>query len=54
MATTFDALQQLATAGFFPHSVRKRAVILITDGESRPSTLSRSRARSPITASSSR
>jgi hypothetical protein len=36
VATTFDALQQLATAGFFPDSVRKRAVVLITDGESRP------------------
>ena len=36
VATTFDALQQVATSGFFPDSVRKRAVILITDGESRP------------------
>jgi hypothetical protein len=36
VATTFDALQQVATAGFFPDSVRKRAVIVITDGESRP------------------
>jgi hypothetical protein len=36
VATTFEALQQVATAGFFPDSVRKRAVIVITDGESRP------------------
>jgi hypothetical protein len=35
VATTFDALQQVATAGFFPDSVRKRALIVITDGESR-------------------
>lgn len=36
VATTFDALRQLATQGFFPQSVRKRAVIVVTDGESRP------------------
>ena len=35
-ATTFDALTQLATEGFFPAGVRKRAVIVVTDGESRP------------------
>jgi hypothetical protein len=36
VATTFDALQQIATEGFFPQDVRKRAVIVVTDGESRP------------------
>ena len=36
VATTFDALRALATQGFFPQSVRKRAVIVVTDGESRP------------------
>jgi hypothetical protein len=36
VATTFDALQQVATEGFFAPSVRKRAVIVVTDGESRP------------------
>jgi hypothetical protein len=36
VATTFDALRQVATQDFFPESVRKRAVIVITDGESRP------------------
>jgi len=34
-ATTFDALTALATQGFFRPSVHKRAVVLITDGESR-------------------
>ena len=34
MATNFDALSELATQGFFAKSVRKRAVIVITDGES--------------------
>jgi VWA domain-containing protein len=36
VATTFDALRAFGTQGFFPQSVRKRAVILVTDGESRP------------------
>jgi hypothetical protein len=36
VATTFDALRQIATQGFFPQNVRKRAVIVVTDGESRP------------------
>jgi hypothetical protein len=36
VATTFDALQQVATQGFFTPSARKRAVIVVTDGESRP------------------
>jgi uncharacterized protein (DUF58 family) len=36
VATTFDALQQVATEGFFAPSVRKRAMIVVTDGESRP------------------
>jgi uncharacterized protein (DUF58 family) len=36
VATTLDALRQIATQGFFPQSVRKRAIVLITDGESRP------------------
>ena len=35
VATTFDALTQLATEGFFAQSQHKRAVVLITDGESR-------------------
>jgi hypothetical protein len=35
VATTFDALNALATQGFFRPSVKKRAVVLITDGESR-------------------
>jgi hypothetical protein len=36
VATTFDALRQVATQGFFPQSVHKRAILLVTDGESRP------------------
>jgi hypothetical protein len=36
VATTFDALQQIATEGLFAPGVRKRAVIVVTDGESRP------------------
>ncbi|MCW2965886.1 MAG: hypothetical protein JWO17_3138 [Actinomycetia bacterium] len=36
VATTFDALQQVATEGFFAPGARKRAVIVVTDGESRP------------------
>jgi hypothetical protein len=36
VATTFDALRQVATQGFFPQSVRKRAILVVTDGESRP------------------
>jgi hypothetical protein len=36
VATTFDALQQVATEGFFTPAARKRAVIVVTDGESRP------------------
>ena len=36
VATTFGALTSLATQGFFPDSVHKRAVVLLTDGESRP------------------
>jgi von Willebrand factor type A domain len=35
VATTFDGLTALATEGFFRPSVHKRAVVLITDGESR-------------------
>ncbi len=35
VATTFDALTELATQGFFPRTVKKRAVIVVTDGESR-------------------
>jgi hypothetical protein len=35
VATTFDALSQLATEGFFTPSTRRRAVVVITDGESR-------------------
>jgi hypothetical protein len=35
VATTFDALTALATQGFFRPSVHKRAVVLVTDGESR-------------------
>ena len=34
VATTFDALGALGTQGFFPDSVHKRAVVVITDGES--------------------
>ncbi len=36
VATNFGALGQIASQGFFPRSVRKRAVILVTDGESGP------------------
>jgi hypothetical protein len=36
VATTFDALQQVATQGFFAPGVRKRAVIVVTDAESKP------------------
>jgi hypothetical protein len=36
VATTLDALRQIATEGFFPQRVRKRAVVVVTDGESRP------------------
>ncbi len=36
VATTFDALSSLGTQGFFPDSVRKRVVLLLTDGESAP------------------
>lgn len=36
VATTFDALSSVATQGFFLGGVHKRAVLLITDGESRP------------------
>jgi len=35
VATTFDALSALGTQGFFPDGVHKRAVVVITDGESR-------------------
>ena len=35
VATTFDALTELSTEGFFPANVHKRAVVLVTDGESR-------------------
>ena len=35
VATTFDALTELATEGFFTSKATRRAVILITDGESR-------------------
>lgn len=35
VATTFDALTALGTQGFFRPSVHRRAVVLITDGESR-------------------
>jgi hypothetical protein len=36
VATTFGALGSIGTQGFFPDTVRRRAVILVTDGESRP------------------
>ncbi|HZT15512.1 MAG TPA: VWA domain-containing protein [Gaiellaceae bacterium] len=36
VATTFDALGSLGTGGFFAADVRRRAVVLVTDGESRP------------------
>jgi len=36
VATTFDALTQTATEGFFAPSAQRRAVVLVTDGESRP------------------
>jgi hypothetical protein len=36
VATNFGALEQVASQGFFPRSVHKRAVILVTDGESAP------------------
>jgi len=36
VATNFAALVALGTQGFFPPSVHRRAVILITDGESAP------------------
>lgn len=35
-ATTFDALSALGTQGFFPDTIRKRVVIVVTDGESAP------------------
>jgi hypothetical protein len=35
VATDFDALTSLATQGFFTSKAKRRAVILITDGESR-------------------
>jgi hypothetical protein len=34
VATTFDALGALGSQGFFPATARKRAVVVITDGES--------------------
>jgi hypothetical protein len=34
VATTFDVLSQLATAGYFPRDSRRRLAILLTDGES--------------------
>jgi hypothetical protein len=36
VATTFAALSNLATQGFFADSIHKRAVLLLTDGESGP------------------
>lgn len=36
VATTFDALSEVATQGFFAPSVRRRALVVVTDGESRP------------------
>jgi VWA domain-containing protein len=36
VATTFDALSQTGTEGFFAPSAQRRAVVLVTDGESRP------------------
>jgi hypothetical protein len=36
VATTFDALAALAGNGFFRRSETRRAVLLVTDGESRP------------------
>jgi hypothetical protein len=36
VATTFDGLTQPATEGFFAPSARRRALVVITDGESRP------------------
>jgi hypothetical protein len=35
IATTYDALTELATEGFFSPEARHRAVVVITDGESR-------------------
>jgi hypothetical protein len=36
VATTFDALGAVATQGFFTPSAKRRAIVLVTDGESRP------------------
>jgi hypothetical protein len=36
VATTFDALRAVATQGFFTPSAKRRAIVLVTDGESRP------------------
>jgi von Willebrand factor type A domain len=36
VATTFDALTQTATEGFFAPAAPRRAAVVITDGESRP------------------
>lgn len=36
VATSFDALAGLATEGFFSPSAHRRAVVVLTDGESRP------------------
>lgn len=35
-ATTFAALSALGTDGFFPSALKKRVVVLLTDGESQP------------------
>lgn len=35
-ATTYDALAAVPTAGFFARSAKHRAIVLLTDGESRP------------------
>ena len=36
VATTLGALQQVATQNFFPPTIKKRLVVLLTDGESNP------------------
>lgn len=35
VATTLDAISQVATQGFFAPTVKRRALVLVTDGESR-------------------
>jgi hypothetical protein len=38
VATTFDPLAALTTNGFFSRSAKRRTCVLVSDGESRPST----------------